>query len=103
MALPTLSPEQRAQALEKAQAARQARKQLLEQIRSGELTIAQVLDRGKDDPVVAKTKVSALVQAVPGYGPARAASVMAEAQIVESRRAGGLGVRQREALVNALS
>jgi hypothetical protein len=103
MALPILSPEQRAETLEKAQAARQARKRLLEQIRNGELTIAQVLDRGKNDPVVAKTKVTALVQAVPGYGPAKAASVMAEAQIVESRRVGGLGARQRGALVDALS
>jgi hypothetical protein len=103
MALPTLSPEQRAEALEKAQAARQARKRLLEQIKSGELTIAQVLDQGKSDSVVAKTKVSALVGALPGYGAAKAAAALAEAQIVEGRRVGGLGVKQRDALVNALN
>lgn len=103
MALPTLSPEQRAEALAKAHAARQARKRLLDQIRRGELTVAQVLDRGKDDPVVAKTKVSALVQAVPGYGPAKAALAMAEAKIVESRRVSGLGANQRAALVSALT
>lgn len=103
MALPDLSPEQRAEALAKAQAARQARKQLLDQVRAGELTVTAVLARGKSDPVVAKTKVSALVQALPGYGTARTATVMAQAQIVESRRVGGLGVKQRDALVAVLS
>lgn len=103
MALPTLSPQQRAEALAKAQAARQARKQLLEQIKSGELTVGAVLDQGKHDPVVAKTKVSALVQAIPGYGPAKAAAALAQAQIVDSRRVGGLGIRQREALLSVLS
>lgn len=66
MALPTLSPQQRAEALTKAQAARQARKHLLDQIKAGELTIATVLARGNSDPVVAKTKVQC-----PGGGPSR--------------------------------
>jgi hypothetical protein len=53
--------------------------------------------------VVAKTKVSALVQALPGYGASKAAAALAEAQIVDGRRLGGLGVKQRDALVNALN
>jgi hypothetical protein len=103
MALPTLSPEQRAEALAKAMAARRARKGLLDQIRTGELTIAQVLERGKSDPVVAKVRVRALVEAFPGYGSVRATGVLAEAKIAESRRVGGLGVNQRDALVAVLS
>jgi hypothetical protein len=75
---------------------------LLEQLRTGELTIADVLDRGKSDPVGAKTKVSAVVQALPGYGTVRAAATLAEANIVDSRRVGGLGAKQRDALVTAL-
>jgi hypothetical protein len=102
MALPTLTPEQRAEALEKAQAARSARKQLLDQVKAGELTVAQVLAR-KNDPIVAKTKVSALVQAVPGWGVVRAVAVLAEAKIPEGRRVGGLGTKQHEALLSALS
>jgi hypothetical protein len=53
--------------------------------------------------LVAKTKVSAVVQALPGYGTVRAAAALAEANIVESRRVGGLGVRQRDALLTVLS
>lgn len=103
MALPRLSTEDIAENLAKAMAARQARKQLLDQVRTGELTVAEVLSRGKSDPLVAKTKVSAVVQALPGYGTVRAAAALAEANIVESRRVGGLGVRQRDALLTVLS
>jgi hypothetical protein len=103
MALPTLTPEQRAEALQKAKEARSARKQLLDQVKAGELTLAQVLAKGKDDPVVAKTKVSALVQAVPGCGVVRAAAVLAEAKVAEGRRVGGLGAKQHDALLSALS
>lgn len=103
MALPALSPEQRAQALQKAAAVRQARKQLRDQIRTGELSIAAVLGRAKIDPVVAKIKVRSLVETFPGFGPTRATSVLAEAKIAESRRVGGLGVKQHVALINALS
>jgi hypothetical protein len=103
MALPTLSPEQRSEALQKAMAVRKARKQLREQINAGELTIAQVLVRGKSDPVVAKMKVRALIEAFPGYGSVRATTVLTEAKIAESRRVGGLGINQHNALINSLS
>jgi hypothetical protein len=103
MALPTLSPEQRAEALTKAQAARQARTHLLAQVSAGELTVAQVLHQGNSDPVVAKTKVSAVIAALPGYGAAKTATVMTTAHILENRRVGGLGANQRDAVVNALS
>lgn len=103
MALPTLTSQQRAQALEKAQAARRARKQLLDAVKAGELTVAQVLARCKNDPVVAKTKVSALVQAVPGFGTTKAAAVLSEAKIADGRRLGGLGTKQHDALLAALS
>jgi hypothetical protein len=53
-------------------AVRQARKHVLDQTRTGQLTISQVLERGKNDPVVAKVKVRALVEAFPGYGSVRA-------------------------------
>lgn len=103
MALPTLTAEQRAEALKKAQAARVARKRLLDQVKAGELTVAQVLSRRDSDPVVAKTKVSALVQAVPGCGVVRAAAVPAEAKIADGRRVGGLGAKQHDALLSALT
>jgi len=57
MALPTLTPEQRQEALKKAAAARAARKELRDRITSGQETIPAVLDRAKSDTVVGKTKV----------------------------------------------
>lgn len=46
MALPTLTPEQRAQALEKAAASRRARAALREELKTGKATFAEVLGRG---------------------------------------------------------
>jgi hypothetical protein len=103
MALPTLTAEQRAEALKKAQKARAARKQLLDQVKSGEVTVAQVLDRSNTDPMVSKTRVLAVVMALPGVGPARAATLLSEAGIAEGRRVGGVGSKQHDALLGALN
>ncbi|ALE74651.1 integration host factor [Pseudonocardia sp. Ae168_Ps1] len=99
MALPTLTPEQRAEALKKAAAARTARKELRDKIASGEETIPGVLGRAKTDQIVGKTKVADLLKSVPGWGPAKVSKVMEEAGIDASRRAAGLGERQRQALI----
>jgi hypothetical protein len=103
MALSTLTAEQRAEALNKAQEARAARKQLLAQVKSGEVTVAQVLDRGKTDPIVGKTKVRAVVMALPGVGAARAAELLTNAGIAEGRRVAGVGSKQHNALLDALN
>ena len=52
---------------------------------------------------VAKVTVRTLVEAFPGYGAVRATSVLTEAKIAESRRVGGLGVNQRDALAAVLA
>jgi S13-like H2TH domain len=101
MALPTLTPEQRAEALAKAQAARKERSELLASVKAGKVTIAQLLDR--KDNVVKKTKVSQIIKALPGYGPAKAAAVMEEAGIDDNRRVGGLGDQQRKKLLDAVA
>ena len=44
----------------------------------------------------------ALIEALPGYGKAKAAKIMEELGISESRRVQGLGVRQREQLLAKL-
>jgi hypothetical protein len=51
MALPILIAGQRAEALKKALEARVAHKRLLEHVKSGEVTVAHLLDRGKTDPI----------------------------------------------------
>ena len=101
MAIPQLSPEARAEALEKAKAARIRRAEVRDDLKSGKLTIEQVLNM-KEDPVVGRMKVATLIETMPGYGKAKAEQVMRELQIAESRRLRGLGDRQRTALLERL-
>jgi len=97
MALPQLTDEQRKAALEKAAAARHARAELREKIKKGEVSLESVLN--SDDPIASRMKVESL----PGYGKAKAAKIMDELGISATRRVQGLGVRQREQLLEALT
>jgi signal recognition particle GTPase len=101
MALPTLTPEQRAEALEKAQQARRERSELLAAVKSSTITLADVLKR--EDQITKKTKVTQILKAIPGYGPAKAAAVMEQAGIDINRRVGGLGEQQRRKLLEAIT
>ena len=95
MALPQLTDEQRKAALEKAAAARHARAELREQIKKSVLN--------SDDPIASRMKVSTLIESLPGYGKAKAAKIMDELGISATRRVQGLGVRQREQLLEQLT
>ena len=101
MALPQLTDEQRKAALEKAAKARHERAELREKIKSGKVSLESVLE--SDDPIASRMKVSTLIESLPGYGKAKAAKIMDELGISASRRVKGLGARQREQLVEALS
>ena len=101
MAIPTLTPEERQAALEKAKEARQKRAQIREDLKTGKLALEEVLDM-KDDEVVGRTKVTALLEAIHGIGPARAEKIMEQADIAPSRRIKGIGSRQREKLLELL-
>jgi hypothetical protein len=101
MALPNLSPEDRARALQKAAVVRQQRAEYRTQIKAGALKFADVMNKS-DDPVIARMKVTTLLESLPGFGKAKAARLMAELEISESRRVQGLGARQREQLMKRL-
>ena len=101
MALPQLTDEQRKAALEKAAQARHERAELRDKIKKGEISLEDVLD--SEDPIASRMKVSALIESLPGYGKAKAAKVMNELGISATRRVKGLGARQREQLIEALS
>lgn len=101
MALPNLSPEDRQKALKKAAEARQKRAALRADIKGGKISFAAVMKKS-DDPVVARMKVSTLLESLPGYGKAKAQKIMAELEISDSRRVQGLGARQREQLLDRL-
>ena len=60
MALPELTPEQRAAALEKAAAARRARAELKEHLKKDETDLKTVLKDAETDEIIGKMKVSAL-------------------------------------------
>jgi DNA uptake protein ComE-like DNA-binding protein len=99
MALPTLTPEQRAQALEKAAEARRKRAELKQQLKSGKVTLGDVLGRSGED-VVGKMKVANVLESLPGVGKVRAQKIMEELDISASRRVRGLGAKQREQLLD---
>lgn len=98
MPLPDLSPEQRAAALEKAAAARKARAELRERLKSKGATVGDVLRQGETDEVIGKMRVSAVLESLPGVGKARAAKIMERLEISPTRRVRGLGANQRRAL-----
>jgi hypothetical protein len=102
MPLPTLTPEQRQQALEKAAEARRKRAELKTQLKSGNLTLATVLDK-EDDETVGKMKVASVLESLPGVGKVRARKIMEKLDISASRRVRGLGSKQRDALLAEFS
>jgi len=98
MPLPVLTDEQRRQALEKAAEARRKRAELKGQLKSGKLTLTDVLSRQGDD-TVGKMKVSTVLESLPGVGKVRARKIMEKLDISASRRVRGLGAKQRESLL----
>lgn len=96
MSLPEMTPEQRADGLRKAAESRAARSAALARVRSGEVTIADVLD--SDDSPLLAVPVRRVLLAVPRVGTARADKILAELGINKKRRIRGLGVQQRAIL-----
>jgi hypothetical protein len=98
MPLPTLTEEQRRDALAKAAEARKKRAELKERLKAGQTSLRDVLNM-RDDNIVAKMKVSAVLEALPGVGKVRARKLMERLDISTSRRVRGLGAKQKEALL----
>ena len=94
MALPPLTPEQRAAALEKAAASRRERAEVKHRLKHSGVTLAEVISEGKTNDVIGKMRVSALLESMPGVGRVRARQIMEEVGISESRRVRGLGQNQ---------
>jgi hypothetical protein len=103
MAPPKLTPEQRVAALAKAAAARRQRAGLKLALKEGSLSLADLLARAGSDGAIGGLRVSAALTSLPGLGKVKAARLMERLGIAESRRLRGLGVKQKEALLAALS
>ena len=76
MALPPLTPEERAAALEKAARARKERAEVKNRLKRGSTTLSDVIKDGSSDDVIGKMKVSALLESLPGVGKVRAKQIM---------------------------
>ena len=100
---PQLTAEERAQALAKAKEARLVRASIKGRVKSGELSISDVLNLAKSDEAVAKMRVLELVESVGGVGKIRAKAILEKLDISITRRVQGLGARQRKALEGEFS
>jgi hypothetical protein len=94
MALPPLTPEKRRTALEKAAAARKERAEVRDALKHGKLLLGEVLASGSD--AIRKMPVRTLLASLPDIGKVRAQKLMNEMVIADSRRIQGLGIQQRE-------
>lgn len=99
VALPPLTPEQRAAALEKAAEARRARAVIKNKLKYSQGSLKEVIEQGQKDDVVGKLKVVSLLESLPGVGKVKARAIMEEIGIAETRRVRGLGPHQSAALI----
>lgn len=97
---PSQTPEQLAANLAKAAAVRAARAELKRRVKSGERSLGSVLDDEAD--TAQKLKVVTLLESMPGVGKVKARRIMEDVGIADNRRVQGLGVQQKQALVELL-
>ena len=97
MPLPTISPEQRADALAKAMESRKARADAIAEVRKGSVSLADVL--ADPESPLRRAKVTQVLEALPRVGPVKVREAMEEIGIDPKRRIQGLGDRQRTALL----
>ncbi len=98
---PSLTPEQRQAALEKAARARRERAEIKDHLKSGRTNLKELLIRAETDEIVGKMKVLAVLESLPGTGKVKARRLMEQVGISEARRLQGLGAKQRVALLEA--
>jgi hypothetical protein len=97
---PSLSPEERSAALQKAAAARRERAAVKERLKAGGLSLKELFDQGDENATIAKLKVVSVLESLPGVGKVKARRLMQELDISESRRLRGLGDNQRRKLLD---
>ncbi|HBN94700.1 MAG TPA: integration host factor [Firmicutes bacterium] len=101
MSLPYLTQDEKLNALKKAQEMRSKRAELRLKLKKGSLSLQEVLDSA-DDEVIARMRVTYLLQSLPQVGKVTSDKIMREIGINENRRVQGLGKRQREQLLERL-
>ncbi|GAB3623152.1 integration host factor, actinobacterial type [Mariniluteicoccus endophyticus] len=100
MTIPPLSDEQLQAARQAATRARRRRAEVKAQLRTGELTFAQVMEVAAIDDVVAHIKVVDVLKTMPRVGEKRAVDLMERLDIAQNRRLRGLGPHQIRGLMD---
>lgn len=95
---PQLTPEERSRALAKAKQSRQVRAAVKSRVKSGEISISDVITLAQSDEAVAKMRVLELVESMSGVGKIRAKTILERLDISLTRRIQGLGRHQLQAL-----
>ncbi|MDZ7677227.1 MAG: integration host factor, actinobacterial type [Acidimicrobiales bacterium] len=98
---PQLTDEQRQAALAKAAEVRRERAEVKERLKMGSISLAELLDTAGTNDTIAKMKVLAVLESLPGVGKVKARRTMERIGISETRRVRGLGDQQRKALIEA--
>lgn len=102
MPVPVLSHEQRVAASAKAVVIRTKRAAVKGQLKSGQITVRDLLAVAEVDEIVAGMKVVSVLEALPGVGHVKAAGMMERCGIAMSRRLRGLGPHQAVSLCELL-
>ncbi|WP_187344685.1 integration host factor, actinobacterial type [Corynebacterium sp. CNJ-954] len=84
--LPTPTPQQRATALQKAAETRAKRAEFTARLRTGETSGSAGLDEALGDEVLAKTRLTSFLRALPGWGKV---SIQDFLELLVSPRTGG--------------
>jgi hypothetical protein len=98
---PERSPNQRLAALARANEIRSRRAQLKRDLKSGRISIQQLLS--KPPSYLETAKVSDMLLAVPKYGRVKVNKILHTCRISPSKTIGGLSERQRAELVTLLN
>lgn len=100
---PILTPQQRAASLQKAAETRAKRAEFTARLRTGETSGSAGLDEALGDPVLAKTRLTSFLRALPGWGKVSVESFLQSNRIADNRRIGGLGSNQLAAVRDAVA
>lgn len=100
MALPPITPEQRAEALKKASEARKRRAEIKAELKQRKISLSKLIKMADSDEVIGKMRVKTLLESLPRVGAATAAQIMEEFKISPTRRIRGLGPNQRKQLID---
>lgn len=85
---------------QKAIMARRQRAMLKNELKSGKVSLLQVLET--DDPIVIRMKIWDLLMSLPAFGETKARNLMDKCGISDARRIGGLGGQQKKLLLKEL-